>query len=45
VIAAIGLVTTTRRATATAARVADHFPADPLTAPISAPRVRGGAQA
>jgi EmrB/QacA subfamily drug resistance transporter len=45
VIAAIGLVTTTRRATATAARVADHFPADPVTAPISAPRVRGGAQA
>ncbi|WP_280671502.1 MULTISPECIES: MFS transporter [unclassified Kitasatospora] len=49
-IAAIGLVTTTRHATATAARVATRFPAtdpvtDPVTAPSSAPRLRGGAPA
>ncbi|MER5347654.1 MFS transporter [Streptomyces mirabilis] len=48
-IAAIGLATTTRRATATATRVAARFPADPepdsLIAPGSAPAVRGGTPA
>ncbi|MEV0479676.1 MFS transporter [Streptomyces sp. NPDC050508] len=47
VIAAIGLVTTTARATATAGRVAARFPADPdpMAAVSSAPGVRGGTQA
>jgi len=44
-IAAMGLATTTRRATATAARVAERFPADPVTTLSSAPRVHGAAQA
>ena len=35
VIAAIGLATTTRRATATAARVAARFPADPTSGPVT----------
>jgi predicted MFS family arabinose efflux permease len=44
-ITAIGLVTTTARATATAGRVAARFPADPTAVVGSAPGVRGGAQA
>ena len=43
VIASLGLVTTTRRATATAVRVATRFPADSAPAVSGAPRVRGGA--
>jgi len=43
VIASLGLVTTTRRATATAVRVATRFPADSVTAVSGAPRVHGGA--
>lgn len=45
VIAAIGLATTTNRATATATRVAARFPADSVTASSNAPRVREGAPA
>ncbi|MFI6402552.1 MFS transporter [Streptomyces sp. NPDC050548] len=44
-IALTGLVTTTPRATATAARVAARFPTDPATALSSAPGVRGGTPA
>ncbi|MEZ0094464.1 MFS transporter [Streptacidiphilus sp. EB129] len=44
-IAVIGLATTTRRATATAARVATRFPADPVPTLGGAPRLRGGAPA
>lgn len=45
VIAAIGLATTTRRAAATAARVAARFPTDSVTPSSSVPAVRGDAQA
>ncbi|MEV6113909.1 MFS transporter [Streptomyces sp. NPDC052109] len=45
VIASIGLATTTNRATATAARVAAHFPTDPVPALSGAPVPRGGAPA
>ncbi|MEY9844591.1 EmrB/QacA subfamily drug resistance transporter [Streptacidiphilus sp. BW17] len=45
VIAVTGLAATTRRATATAARVAARFPAESVPSVSSTPRVRRGAQA
>ncbi|MEY9961994.1 EmrB/QacA subfamily drug resistance transporter [Streptacidiphilus sp. MAP12-16] len=45
VIAAMGLAATTRRATATATRVAARFPTDPVTTVSSTPTMPRGAQA
>jgi MFS family permease len=44
VITAIGLATTTARATATAGRIAARFPADPVPTPSTTPAVRDSAQ-